>query len=105
MKKVSDVCKYVIEIFEEKGWTGKQLVIWFVIGWVFQLMAGFGLLIFLIANAVIHYEQRRQNASNNDEESNQSNAGRRWSNSGRNLQSGVCENSQTGNRTRIRQYS
>lgn len=101
MDSLNKLGKWILNVYEAKGWTGQKLVIWFTIGWVFQLMAGFGLIVYLIAHALVHYEKRSYDASENDDKSNQFNVRGSRSNNRRPIESRDGSKGKNRNRERV----
>jgi hypothetical protein len=51
------LCEYTVQFFENKGWTPKRLVIWLAVGWVFQILAGIGLITYLMTKGYLEYQK------------------------------------------------
>ena len=58
------LCEYVVQFFENKGWTPKRLVIWLAVGWVFQILAGIGLITYLMTKGYLEYQKGSNETSN-----------------------------------------
>ena len=91
------LCEYVVQLFEKKGWTPKRLVIWLAVGWVFQILAGIGLITYLMTKGYLEY-QKGSNVSDN-EGSSERNAIRNLSDSSGDFGAGNSTESQSRNRT------
>ena len=94
---MNKLCEYIVQLFEKKGWTPKRLVIWFAVGWVFQILAGIGLIIFLVSQAYLAY-QKGSNVSSN-EGSSERDALRDWPDSKGDFRTGSSEKRETRDRT------
>ena len=91
------LCEYVVQLFEKKGWTPKRLMIWLAVGWVFQILAGIGLITYLMTKGYLEY-QKGSNVSDN-ERSSERNAIRNWSDSSGDFGARNSTESQSRNRT------
>ena len=95
-RSMNKLCEYIVQLFEEKGWTPKRLVIWLAVGWVFQILAGIGLITYLMTKGYLEY----QKGSNGDNEgSSERNALRDWPNSTGDLRPGDSEKCERRDRT------
>ena len=64
-RSMNKLCEYIVQLFEKKGWTPKRLVIWLAVGWVFQILAGIGLITYLMTKGYLEY-QKGSNVSSNE---------------------------------------
>lgn len=62
------LCEYVVQFFENKGWTPKRLVIWLAVGWVFQILAGIGLITYLMTKGYLEYQKGSNGSRDNSNE-------------------------------------
>ncbi len=95
-RSMNKLCEYIVQLFEKKGWTPKRLVIWLAVGWVFQILAGIGLITYLMTKGYLEY----QKGSNGDNEgSSERNALRDWPDSTGDFRTGNSSESQSRDRT------
>lgn len=59
------LCEYIVQFFENKGWTPKRLVIWLAVGWVFQILAGIGLITYLMTKGYLEYQKGSNGSRDN----------------------------------------
>jgi len=67
---MNKLCEYIVQLFEKKGWTPKRLVIWLAVGWVFQILAGIGLITYLMTKGYLEYQKGSNVSSNEGSERN-----------------------------------
>ena len=96
------LCEYIVQFFENKGWTPKRLVIWLAVGWVFQILAGIGLITYLMTKGYLEYQKgsngSRDNSNEKCEGSDQRNVEQFGFNSSGDLRERQRESGQAGNR-------
>ena len=90
------LCEFVVQFFDEKGWTPKKLLIWLAVGWFFQIVAGIGLITYLISQAYLTYQKGKDGGN---ERSSQRDALRDWPDSSGNIRAGDCTEGKTRDRT------
>ena len=99
---MNKLCEYIVQLFEEKGWTPKRLVIWLAVGWVFQILAGIGLITYVISQSYLMYMKGSNGSRDNSNEkckgSNQRNVEHFGFNSSGDFGERQHTNGETGNR-------
>jgi len=56
-RSMRKLCEFVVQLFDKKGWTPKMLIIWLAVGWVFQILAGIGLITYLMTKGYLEYQK------------------------------------------------